>query len=220
MEFIGHPAKFSNNILDIIKDYIDPNWIILDPFAGTGKLKNIVNNKNNLYLNEIEYEWCIQGLPANCILSNTIMLPFKNNSFDCIITSPTYGNRFADHHNAKDNSKRITYTHVLGRKLHDKNSGKMQWGIGYQEFHKYAWNSCNRVLKNSGIFILNISNHIRKGKEIKVNEWHLDFLINYLKYKLLVNRKINTPRMGFGKNSKTRVDYENLYILCKPNINN
>ena len=36
---------------------------------------------------------------------------------DCIVTSPCYGNRMADHHDAKDSSRRITYKHKLGRDM-------------------------------------------------------------------------------------------------------
>ena len=86
--------------------------------------------------------------------------------FDGICTSPTYGNRMADSHDAKDGSSRNTYTHKLGRKLDVNNSGKMQWGNEYKKLHTKAWNECFRVLKNDGVFILNFKNHIKKGKEV------------------------------------------------------
>ena len=53
---------------------------------------------------------------------------FSDATFDMVVTSPTYGNRMADHHNAKDGRRRITYTHNLGRTLTPGNSGAMQWG--------------------------------------------------------------------------------------------
>jgi hypothetical protein len=209
-----HPAKYSDSILKTIKPYIQDNWKILDPMSGTGKLKNIIS-PNDLWLNEIESEWAIQGLPAHITIGNALMLPFANNSFDAIVVSPTYANRLADHHNAKDKSKRNTYTHILGRQLHEQNSGKIQWGIGYQEFHKYAWSECDRVLKNNGTFILNISNHIRKGVEQKVSEWHLGFFIKCLKYKILEVIQVKTPRMRQGTNNKSRVLFENIFIMKK-----
>ena len=51
-------------------------------------------------------------------------------TFDAICTSPTYGNRMADHHEARDGSPRDTYRHVLGRPLTPGNSGALHWGDG------------------------------------------------------------------------------------------
>jgi tRNA G10 N-methylase Trm11 len=208
-----HPAKFSDNILDVIKEYVRPEWIILDPMSGTGKLNKIINN-NNLVLNEIEYEWAMQGKPSQIINGNALYLPFKDKSFDCIITSCTYGNRLADHHVAKDGSKRISYFHNLGKILHRDNSGQMQYGNQYKTFHKVAWEESNRVLRNNGIFILNVSNHIRNKKEVYVSEWHLDFIKN-LGYSLIEHKKINTHRLKYGSNSDQRVEHENLFIMKK-----
>lgn len=211
----SHPAKFSDTILEAIKPYIPYEYVrILDPFAGTGKLKNIVN-PNWLYLNEIQEEWAIQGKPANVTIGDTLFLPYANKTFDMLITSPAFGNRMADHHFAKDKSKRNTYTHVLGHKLHLHNSGQMQWGEQYRKFHEDAWIECYRVLKNDGFFLLNVSNHIRKGDEIFVSEWHLKFLTNCLGLKLLNHIMVETPRNRNGQHSDLRVAYENIYILNK-----
>jgi len=209
-----HPAKFSDVILGCIKPFILYEDVrILDPFAGTGKLKNIIN-PNCLYLNEIESEWAIQGKPANITIGDALFLPYANETFDMLITSPTYSNRMADHHNAKDKSKRNTYTHTLGHKLHNQNSGKLQWGDQYKKFHEEAWKECYRVLKKDGIFILNISNHIRNGNEIFVSEWHLEFL-EKLGLKLIRHILVGTPRNRNGKHSNLRVLFENIYVLNK-----
>jgi hypothetical protein len=41
----------------------------------------------------------------------------------------------ADHFTAKDNSKRITYRHYLGRPLNKENTWMMQWGNAYKDKH-------------------------------------------------------------------------------------
>ena len=60
-------------------------------------------------------------------------LPYKDDFFEAICTSPTYGNRMADHFEAKDGSKRNTYRYAIGRALDEENTGKMQWGKKYRE---------------------------------------------------------------------------------------
>ena len=67
--------------------------------------------------------------------------------FDAVVTSPCFGNRMADHHNAKDNSKRHTYRHYLGRELTKGSAAGMQWGEEYKHFHTEAWLEAKRVLK-------------------------------------------------------------------------
>ena len=127
-----HPAKFTDSILDAIKPILLPHWVILDPFGGTGKLKEIAPNA---IINEIEFEWVAMGKPASVINGDALSLPFANDTFDAIVTSPTYSNRMADSHNAKDGSKRNTYRHTLGRALHSNNSGQLQWGDNYRNKH-------------------------------------------------------------------------------------
>lgn len=63
-------------------------------------------------------------------------MPYKDTFFDAICVSPVYGNRVSDSHNAKDGSKRVTYTHMLGRKLTDGNTGCLQWGEKYKQAHQ------------------------------------------------------------------------------------
>lgn len=204
-----HPAKYTNSLLPVFRKYLDGKKAILDPFAGTGKLKTIAPHATLL---EIEPEWAeISG----AIIGDATHMPFGDCCFDAICTSPTYGNRMADHfvdYQKEKKYTRNTYRHCLGRSLHENNSGRMQWGEKYKELHRKAWFECNRVLKPNGIFILNISNHIRAGKEIKVTSWHTEE-IERLGYKLLAEHKIETPRQKNGANAKLRVDYESVLIF-------
>ena len=164
--------------------------------------------------NELEREWAEIGKynVDEWSIGDAANLRFANCEFDAICTSPTYGNRMADHHNAKDASKRITYRHCLGRPLDDNNTGKMQWGEKYRQKHIEIYSECLRVLKPNGLMIVNVSDHIRKGQVVNVVDWHKQTILNF-GMKLIDEIKIETPRMGFGQNAKSRVQYECILVF-------
>jgi DNA modification methylase len=212
----GHPAKYSNSLLKPMTDILlTHNCItVLDPFAGTGKIHTLPFETWAL---EIEPEWAM--MHPRTIIGDALSMPFLDGQFDAVCTSPTYGNRMADNHIAKDASKRITYTHRLGRKLSTNNSGSLQWGEKYKQFHHKAWKECIRVVKPNGLVIINISNHIRKGVEIDVTGWHIQEMI--LQGCILIEKQnISTPRMGFGANSDKRVQHESLCVFVTPKQKN
>jgi hypothetical protein len=202
-----HPAKYSNAILEQMRPYLHGR--VLDPFAGTGKLRDIYPEA---YLNELEPEWAVQG-PASTI-GDALHLPYAKHSFDTIATSPCYGNRMADHHNAADASKRITYRHTLGRPLHTNSAGSLQWGEKYRNFHVEAWYECHRVLKPGGLFLLNVSDHIRNGMIVNVSAWHNDVLAQ-MGFMPINSHLIRTPRMRRGANYDLRVEHEFLFVVKK-----
>ena len=101
---------------------------------------------------------------------------FGDATIDAICTSPTYGNRMADHHKARD-AAAPHLPAVLGRPLTPGNSGALQWGDGIAErmsttaLHVAVWTECRRVLKPGGIFVLNVKDHIRGGVLQEVSNW-------------------------------------------------
>ena len=217
---IKHPAKFTDSFIPIFAKLLTGYDNVIDPMGGTGKLSLIKDFgwNGSITINEIEPEWIDTSPHKDKIdsisyfdASNT---NYKNEQFDAICTSPTYGNRMADHHIAKDNSKRNTYTRTLGRQLSDGNTGKLQWGEEYRNKHIDIYKECYRILKTSGIFIINISNHIRKGEEIDVCGWTKQ-QINDIGFVLVDEIKINTPRLKFGANSNIRCKNEYIYIFKK-----
>lgn len=116
---------------------------------------------------------------------------------------------------------RITYTHRLGRKLHENNSGAMQWGKKYREFHTSAWDELARVLdpdarpSGESYFILNISDHIRAGRVVPVTDWHL-VALGEIGFRVQKRVEVATKRMRKGANAQARVDHESVILLVLP----
>lgn len=218
-----HPAKFSDTFLPIFSKLLAECNVVLDPMAGTGKLALIKNYgfKGKIVCNEIEPEWMdTSEMPVDewHVGDASKMIWAENDSFDGICTSPTYGNRMADHFKSGVNTpkkwKYITYTHFLGRELNQANTGKMHWGEEYKQKHIEIYTECFRVLKKNGIMIINVSDHIRKGVQIPVSEWHKDVIIE-IGFKLKEDILVPTKRMRYGKNHQIRVNGEHILIFTK-----
>lgn len=214
---IKHPATYTNSFIPKFAELLIGCENVLDIFGGVGKLALIKEHgfTGKVVCNELEREWVetsLHNVDEWHIGDAANMAWAESNSFDAICTSPTYGNRMADHHNAKDGSKRVTYKHFLGRDLNEANTGRMQWGEKYRQKHLEIYKECARVLKNGGLMIVNVSDHIRKGQVVNVVEWHKDALTNF-GMKLIDEIKIETPRMGFGQNAKSRVQHECILVF-------
>lgn len=198
-----HPAKFSDDLLRRVALHVPQDALVLDPFAGVGRIHRLTYARTVGV--ELEPEWACQH--QRTVVANALTLPFPDGVFDVIATSPVYGNRMSDHHDARDTSRRITYRHTLGRKLHPDNAGQLQWGSRYRVFHETAWAEALRVLKIGGRFVLNVSDHIRKGERQHVTAWHIQTLRG-LGCALDSLEPVATQRMRHGENYGARVDTE------------
>lgn len=220
MSEIRHPAKYSDEFIPIFAEKLVGANKVLDPFAGTGKVGLIKQHGFNgkIYANDIESEWIELGRDKcdviSCLDAENLQEIYPLGFFDAICTSPTYGNRMADHHNAKDGSKRNTYTHCLGRRLTEGNTGQMQWGGQYRKKHERIYRRIVPLLCDGGMFILNVSDHIRKGQVQSVSDWHVKTLEG-LGMKLIEDYHIQTRRNRFGQNADKRVEYEHIYTLIR-----
>jgi DNA modification methylase len=110
--------------------------------------------------------------------------------------------------------KRHTYRHSLNRALTANNSGAMQWGAKYKELHMKAWLECYRVLKVGGVFILNISDHIRNGAVVPVTQWHVDEIIK-IGFTQIEHIKAETKRQRHGQNGGLRLGHESVVVFNK-----
>ena len=214
---IKHPAKYSDVLIPIMAEWLRDAANVLDPMGGSGKLAEIkaYGYRGRVICNDLEPEWRNGYAVDQWQHADAAALAWAEDAaFDAICTSPTYGNRMADHHNARDASRRITYRHKLGRDLHAENTGAMQWGAAYRHKHTAIYRECLRVLKPGGLFVLNVSDHIRDGRRVYVSKWHLDTLRG-LGLQLRACHVIKTPRNRFGANARARCAAEYVFLLEK-----
>ncbi len=206
---VSHPARYSTNLIPIFADILDGYDHVLDPFAGTGRIHELPMHTVGV---EIEPEWA--ALHPDTVEGSALELPWEDAEFDAVCTSPTYGNRLADSHNASDPERRRSYTHDLGRKLSADNSGAMQWGDEYREFHETAWAEAVRVLRHGGRFVLNIKDHIRGGQRQYVTDWHVGVLRDLgLRYAFALT--VDTRHLRQGDNAEARVEGEQVIVFDK-----
>lgn len=209
-----HPARFTPAIVATLVDVLsDAAYDILDPFAGVGGIHALRHWGHVTTGVELEPEWAAAS--PHTEVGDATRLRFGDASFDAVVTSPAYGNRMADHHEARDDSRRNTYRHALGRPLSDGNAGAMQWGAAYRRLHASAWIEAVRVVRPGGLVVVNVSNHIRAGVEQLVAEWHAETLIR-LGCRIHEMRRVSTPRNGFGANGDVRVDGELVMAFRTP----
>lgn len=194
----------------------------LDPFAGTGRGMGIGGAKVSVVGVEIEPEWAAQHPGIVCADSLKWMTARAraggSGRFDVVWSSPTYGNRMADHHDARDGSVRHSYTHDLGRPLTDGNSGNMAWGPAYHQFHADAYRRILAVLRPGGLLLWNVSDFVRKGVVVHAVEWHHGALCGAGFIQSARPRWITTRRLRHGENRAARVDAECVLVMRKPEL--
>lgn len=204
----SHPAKYTDVLLPTMAALLKGSKRILDPFGGTGKVFALNNWLPDVQIDAIEIEAGFIRHPRTT-LGNALHLPWPDGTFDAICTSPTYGNRMADEIFDNEKYTYMTYTAKLKKELQPDNSGRLQWGNEYMAFHAKAWTEARRVLADSGVFVLNIKDHIRDGKLMEVTHWHITCLTD-LGFRMIEQRRISTPSMTRGQNGNLRVPYESV----------
>lgn len=208
----SHPAKYTDALLVTMAKMLKGSKRILDPFGGTGKVFLLEHWLPDASIEAIELEPEFAAKHPKTTLGNALCLPFPDCHFDAISTSPTYANRMADRYSETDDSERLTYAAMLKRQLHPDNSGAMQWGDAYRDFHVRAWSEARRVLVENGKLVLNIKDHIRAGQVARVTDWHIMALYD-LGFRLVEHERIDTPSMRYGRNSELRVPYESVILF-------
>lgn len=215
-----HCAKYSKELFPYMAEMLGHPSTLLDPMGGVGGIFELEKYFPNTAITCIEIEELWAGADPRIVHGDALDLPFDDESFDAICTSPDYGNRMADHHNARDNSRRNTYRHSLGQPLHPRNLAQIQWGSLYRFMHTLVLLEIERVLKPRGLFLLNMKDHYRKLKKgqpsqlQRVTDWYIETICD-LGFDMLRHQKVNTPGNRQGANGDLRVEYESLVLFIK-----
>lgn len=214
-----HPAKYPVHMLPLFASVLKATGAtsVLDPMAGTGRVWRLREHgfDGRIVVNDIESHWFdVPDWLETHVSDAARMVWAEDGEFDAICTSPTYGNRQADHHNAKDGSRRYTYRHTHWRDLHPENTGAMQWGSAYRDKHRAIWAECLRVLKPGGCLVLNVKDHYRDGEVRPVSKWHVLTLID-LGAGLAEHHTVPVRGNRNGANAELRVGHEDVWVLGK-----
>ncbi len=70
------------------------------------------------------------------------------------------------------------------------------------------------LLVDGGLFVLNVSDHIRGGVKQPVVAWH-EGVCRKLGFVVTDNYKVGTRRMKMGENREARVDGERVLVMRK-----
>ncbi|MBK9178918.1 MAG: hypothetical protein IPM45_04980 [Acidimicrobiales bacterium] len=206
-----HPATFTAELLPILAWQLRGRRLVLDPFAGTGGIHRVARLAGCQSVGvELEHEWAAAHPRTVC--ADATRLPFGPDTFDAICTSPAYGNRMADTYDGRDGSRRHTYRTALGRPLTTGSGAALQWGDAYRDLHHAAAVEMLRVLQPAGRLIVNVSDHVRRGKVVAVVDWWAD-LLDRLGCTLVERVDVPTPRLRHGANGDLRTDVEAVLVL-------
>lgn len=218
---VSHPARFSVELMPVFRKILHEHTFegarVLDPFAGTGKIHELRPEFETVGI-ELEAEWA--NLHEYTRQGSALGLPFEPAEFDAIVTSPTYGNRLADSHNASDPERRRSYTHDLGRTLSSDNSGSLHWRNGaggsadYRAFHERAWDEAVLVLRPGGVFVLNMCDHVRGGLVQPVTAWHA-WCLGRLGLDYVDSVTVRTRKLRQGENAELR-EQESVHVFRSP----
>ena len=218
-QVVKHPATYSQPILTELTRLITRELIhvgdlpirVLDPMAGVGKIHAMavpgVIETTGL---EIEPEWAEQHPDTK--EGDATDMPFRDMAFHVVCFSPPYGNRMADQFVSKDGTKRITYYHFLGRRLHENSAAGMHFGPKYTKTMRSILIECKRVCDPDGYVIINVSDFIKAGEIIPVVQWYIDQMVD-LGYRVFRDIPIATQRMKFGQNYRLRVESERILVF-------
>ena len=221
-----HPSKWLADALELAAELLVAEYatradrsplLVLDPFAGVGgihRLRELTNGTVQTVGLELEPEW--SAAHPGTIAGDVLAMPAEwVDRFDAVVTSPCYGNRMADAHDARDASRRNTYRHALGRQLSPGSAAGMQWGREYRRFHRDAMLAVLRVLRPGGLIAWNVKNHYRAGVEQLVAEWHLR---QWLELGVRLVRVVDVAARGNrqGENGDLRTEAEFVFVLRAP----
>ena len=100
-----HPAAWNRKALTVAADRVvhilgEQPITVLDPFAGVGRVHELRDLGFVTVGGELEPEWV--SASEHTIVADALQFPADDNAFDAVITSPCWGSRMADSHDAQE----------------------------------------------------------------------------------------------------------------------
>lgn len=209
---VRHPAKFPNAVMFKFGE-LHPGGCptVLDPFAGTGRIHDLMPPEDwDTWGVELEPEWA--ELHPRTVVGDARALPFPDQTFDMIVTSPCYGNRMADQTLDRGGHYRNTYRMALGRPATEGSATTLQWGQRYRELHEDAWTDVTRVARAGAVFLLNVKDHVRNRKPVPVAAFHVQALVAR-GWSWMGAHQVEAGGYREGENGTNRFDFEWVHEL-------
>jgi hypothetical protein len=233
VEIARHPAKWTDELFPVIAELLQfpKKGKLIDNMAGTCKVVLLREHgfEGEIYCAEIEDPWAKQGNglvhQADVVwVGDSRFLPYEDEFFDFFATSPTFANRMADHHKARDKSRRNTYKHAIGRDLTPGNTGMMGWlgkeGEEYRLTNRQIMQCLHRKLKPRARGVFEMKDHFRTlktgGPQVRqyVTRWWLRMM---QAISFIILDKVDVPVEGNrqGENHDARMEYTSLVLVEK-----
>jgi len=238
-----HPSPFSKPIrvflTDLIHDWPGP---ILDPYAGVGGVHKL--GRDDTYGVEIEQEWaelsrftawgdsatirthdddCVVTSPLSRWTTRDIRFPRPR----AIVTSPDYGNRFADQYLGTPAEvaeraatgkapRRRSYAISLNRAVSvGSGAGFYFWTDEYKDLHTNVMRAVTDVVVRPGLGAFNVSDVIHDKTVHPVTMWWQGMLQG-LGWQFKDAHPIGTHRYKDGANRDARVANEWVVVMALP----
>lgn len=212
-----HPAKFSEGIVETMAQLLfDRPGCVFDPFAGTGRLRELeALGPWCVHTVEYEPEWAMHD-PLTW-LGDARDLPFENERFPVVATSPTYGNGLGQRRhypNERGKGKRYAYPDHLRRDLTEGNTGAVRWGKKYRQLHWPAWREQVRILAQGGRLLLNFRDSLKKDILQPISGWHVKTLCEF-GLTFVGAAAVGTSGMRAGKGNNPLGSGEVIFVFDK-----
>lgn len=238
-----HPAPFSKVILDRLREMLaeEEGVRALDPFGGTGRVLCALPSGSAATIIEIEESYVIEGMdwlqelaphPGRMLKAHydvpgyarpvkyewiigdsRKVLRRRKGTYNWLITSPTYGNRFSDGYRAKEGTVCRSYAQSKGGPLEKANTGRFKFmSPEYQTLNAEVMAAAIERMEPGGNILINVSDFYRTAKKgeqpkrVGVVAWWIE-LMSDLGCPLYSAEPVKTRRFKKGEN-RHRVDYE------------
>lgn len=224
---VEHPAKFSKRCLAEIALLLGPYTPgrLLDPFAGVGGVHTLAALGWETVGVEAVAKWAAAH-PDTIHGDSTELCPglFAPDSFDAVVTSPTWGNGLnqrAPNANAGD-GKRYTYPDIAGERMADTNTGGARFGKTergtYRRLHVVIWPQVVRALRPDGILVLNCRDSSDGSGGVRaVTGWHIEQL-QRCGMRLGAMSCVTARGMAWGERRRWVGDGELLVVMHKTGV--